>query len=262
MKLLPINERKAISEAKQLVTTLRIRRPEEIDIELIASYCGAHVTYKRIAKEEGHLLRAQESGLIVVAETARLSAKWRFVIAHELGHFICHRGIDQLNLCTDTDLHDWYLSSGHEPEANRFAAELLMPEFLFRKQCEVTRPSLRDITKLAQTFNVSLTAAALRFVFFSPEPVAVVSSKAGVIQWWSATEDFQVQLRKGFTLSTRTYAGDLFAGRSVEDRPTAVDADAWGDDFTGGLELLEHSMFMARYDSALTLLWHPYQDQE
>lgn len=91
--------REAILSAKNLLSSLNIRHPDEIEIDLIAAHCGASVTYRHLSHEEGHLLRAPDTGLIVVDERARRSEKWRFVIAHELGHFICHRNLDQLQMC-------------------------------------------------------------------------------------------------------------------------------------------------------------------
>ena len=65
--------------------------------------------------------------MIVVSDDAYASGKWRFVIAHELGHFLRHPELDQFRLCTDADMGTWY-RAGPEQEANDFAAELLMPE--------------------------------------------------------------------------------------------------------------------------------------
>src|ERR1700722_9067889 len=105
MNELSLASREAVLSAKKLVSSLKIQYPDEIEIDLIAAYCGASVTYRHLSHEEGHLLRAADTGLIVVDERAQTSEKWRFVIAHELGHLICHRDLDQLQLCTDTNLN-------------------------------------------------------------------------------------------------------------------------------------------------------------
>jgi len=251
---LSIASREAIASAKNLLSSLNIRSPDEIEIDLIAAHCGASVTYRPLSHEEGHLLRSADTGLIVVDQRARKSEKWRFVIAHELGHFICHPTLDQLQLCSDTNLNDWYRSSGHETDANFFAAELLMPEFLFAPLCDRTKPSMRDVRDLASKFQTSLTSTAIRMITFSPEPCAVVCSTKGAVDWAFKTQDFAGYITKGQRLTDATYAGDIFAGKSVEDRQQLVDGAGWGM----GRDVYEHSLKLGGYESVLTILWHPY----
>lgn len=259
MRSIPLNFRRAVLTARELIAELKIRSPDEIDIELIASHRGALVQFGSLAHEDGQLIRSGDAGIIVVDERTRTSAKWRFVAAHELGHLLTHRGVDQLRVCTDKDLHEWYMSAGHEPAANHFAAELLMPENLFKPMCDRNRPGLHDVRELANTYNTSLTATALRFVDYSPEPVAVVFSVDGAIAWWLKSDDFRFWLKKGRRLGRLTYAGDLFAGKSVDDRPSAVSAEGWSDDPRAeDFDIHEHSVRLGAY-GVLSLLWHPYQ---
>lgn len=248
----------AVGSAKRLISSLRIMQPSEIDVELIANHLGILVKRRSLRHEEGRLLRAGSHGVIVVAEHAFRTSKWRFVVAHELGHFIRHPDADNFGVCTDGNLAD-YVGSGRETEANDFAAELLMPESLFKKQCDRNRPSLHDVSELAKAFSTSLTSTALRFVYFAPEPCAVVHSTNGVIDWCDWSQDFRLGIKKGSNLTTRTYAGDLFAGSRVDDRLQQVDADAWsGNPWASDFDLYEHSCRVGQ-DSVLTFLWHPFK---
>ncbi|MEZ4447551.1 MAG: ImmA/IrrE family metallo-endopeptidase [Polyangiaceae bacterium] len=236
--------------------SLGIRRPSEIDIELIAAYLNLHVKRSALRHEEGRLLRAGSAGVIVVADHAYASSKWRFVVAHEIGHFLRHPDADTFGLCTSADLTT-YLGSGREAEANDFAGELLMPEHMFAPRCDRNRPSLKDVGEVAAVFHTSLTATALRFVQFAPEPCAVVFSTAGVVTWQSWTQNFLPTIRNGMKLGKDTYAGDLHRGESVADRPHLVDASAWSaNPRVADLDLFEHSRKVGT-DSVLTFLWHP-----
>jgi Zn-dependent peptidase ImmA (M78 family) len=245
----------AVASARQLVSSLRIQAPAEIDIELIANHLGVLIKRRALRLEEGRLVRAGTKGLIVVAESAFSSAKWRFVVAHELGHFVRHAASDAFSACTDGDLST-YLGSGNETEANDFAAELLMPKALFEPWCDLNRPSLRETGALADEFGTSLTATTLRFVEFAPEPCAVVYSVNGVVEWLDWSPNFRIGIKKGTRLTTRTYAGDLVAGNHVFDYLQQVDGEAWSDaPWASDVDLYEHSRQVGP-DSVLTFLWH------
>jgi hypothetical protein len=238
-----------------LVAKLYIRHAKEIDIELIAADFNLLVRRMRLQHEEGRLLRTDTHGIINVSDNAFRSNKWRFVVAHEIGHFVRHSNSDNYEACTRGDLSN-YTGTGREAEANDFASELLMPDVLFKKCCDRNRPSLVDVGELAEEFKTSLTATALRFVMFAPEPCAVVHSTNGAVDWLDWSSNFRLGIRKGTKLDTRTYAGDLFAGGSVADRPSQVDGDAWSDSrWAADVDLFEHSRKVSP-DSVLTFLWH------
>lgn len=244
----------AVAAAKGLVARLRIQHPREIDIELLAAHHRLLVRRRTLQHEEGRLLRTASHGIINVAESAYASAKWRFVIAHEIGHFLRHAEHDSFEACTRGDLS--YVPGGREAEANDFASELLMPEALFAQRCDRNRPSLRDVGELAELFKTSLTSTALRFVLFAPEPCAVIQSTNSVVEWLDWSPGFRLPIARRRKLDRRTYAGDLFAGKDVDDRPSQVDGDAWSDaGWAGDLDVLEHSKRISK-DSVLTFLWH------
>lgn len=245
----------ARAAAKNLLSELRIRAASEIDVELIAAYRGLAVLYKPLANEEGRLVRAGDVGLIVVDKRFQHSEKARFVIAHELGHFVRHVGVDQFELCTDRDLNAWYKTSGAEPEANAFAAELLLPSTLFVPKCDkLNKPNLHHVRQFAKDFGTSLTATAIRLVECTEEPCAVVYSSDGKIDWCIRNDNFAFSPPRGAKLTDSTYAGDLFAGKRVDDRPELMDGAMWPGGI--GIDLQEHSIGMPSYNAVLSLLWH------
>lgn len=245
------------ARAREIIERLQIRDPSEIDIELIAADHGLLVERRELQHEEGRLVRQDQHGIITVAESAYRSRKWRFVVAHELGHFVRHKRVNQLDLCTNADLSNWYTTSGREPEANQFAAELLMPDALFRKRCDRARPSLKDIRALADEFETSVTATAIRFVKLTDEPCATVISRDGAVARVIWNEHFKIGIRKGTRLTNRTYAGDLLAGVPVEDFMQSVDSEAWSDAaWASRYDLHEHSLIVAPR-VVLSFLWHP-----
>lgn len=93
----------------------------------------------------------------------------RFTLAHELGHYLLHRGRGNLFVDDVAVLHRSTPSDTKtarmEAEANVFAAELLMPEKVLREQLK-TNPSMAEsdeaIRKLARRYDVSSAAMKYR----------------------------------------------------------------------------------------------------
>ena len=80
----------------------------------------------------------------------------------------------------------------YEWEANQFAAELLMPRHLFSQDAEHRDAAFHEIAELASQswYDVSVTAAAIRFVEVTSEACALVSAHDGLIDWVMKSEAF------------------------------------------------------------------------
>ena len=80
----------------------------------------------------------------------------RFTLAHELGHFaLNHGGGFRDNDYSFKDVYD-----PREAAANRFAAELIMPEVAVNHL--IQKENIKDIYELARWFNVSKPAITYR----------------------------------------------------------------------------------------------------
>lgn len=85
----------------------------------------------------GMLLVVDGQSLISVKSSIREYPKKRFTVAHEMGHFSIPEHITKERYffqCTDKDLNNFDKKGGKEAEANEFAAELLMPEEMFKEK--------------------------------------------------------------------------------------------------------------------------------
>ena len=104
----------------------------------------------------------------------------RFTIAHEIGHHFLHSdGATVLCRPVDVDQAD-EAARAKEREANRFAAELLMPEPLVR-EC-VGRDGL-EVGALAGAFDVSPIAMAYRLVNLQVLEVVPPDIEAEQARW-------------------------------------------------------------------------------
>jgi Zn-dependent peptidase ImmA (M78 family) len=115
----------------------------------------------------GMLLPEQRLIRINATEGPRNEAplrRFRFTIAHELGHWICHalEGVaPAVSYCRAIDLTE-AADRTLEREANIFAAELLMPENAVRALWE----QLGDLDGVARALDVSPTAMRWRLYSF------------------------------------------------------------------------------------------------
>lgn len=112
---------------------------------------------------------------VAAAEAERSQGRERFTIAHELGHFLLHseESVSSSNffICRTKDVHRTTSSQnkrGKEVEANRFAAELLMPEQLVEQLAHQWKAS---IPKMANLFDVSTEAMGIRLTQLGFLPV-------------------------------------------------------------------------------------------
>jgi hypothetical protein len=228
--------------------------PAELEIEVLAWIRGALVRPSVATGARANLLRLGDRGVIGVADNLGFEER-RWAIAHELGHFEAHAGVSFVGLCSSRDMLAAYEASGREPEANAFAAELLMPEDLFAKRCDVAKVSWTPVRELADEFAVSVTAAALRFIACTDERVCLVCAKDGVISWSAVTKNFGSRPRRNTRIKPWTESYAFFDKNTVETKPQTVSASAWIDDADDDEDLVEHVFAIPRLRVAMSLLW-------
>lgn len=239
--------------AREVISGLKIQNPSEIDIQDIAWVHGILVREDFLEGADGRLVLLGERGIITVKATIPEEGRKRFIIAHELGHFEIHK---HLSLCTDADMTYWSNVRSEEIDANDFAAEILMPEALFARKCEDSDPSLDLIENLANQFQVTLTAAALRYIEFCPERCALIISEGKKIKWFMRTADFGYWFERGAKLDPDSYAYDFFCDGDIPPKIQTVPASAWiSDRRLGTRQIKEHSKALPQYNAVLTLLW-------
>ena len=110
-----------------------------INVEAMAKALGAEIINDSFEDDlSGFSIQKQGKKLIGINENHSPNRR-RFTIAHELGHLFLHSS-KTVNYETSLLMfRDGRSTDGSDPkerEANRFAAELLMPEGLLRKEME------------------------------------------------------------------------------------------------------------------------------
>ncbi len=246
----------AVARAREVLSELGLKHPTEIEIEAIAHARGALVRAAPTRGARANLLRMGDRAIISVDDLPTDQRRW--AIAHELGHFEVHPDVSYLGFCTGEDLRADYHRSGREPEANAFAAELLMPEALFQRAVDkVEKPAWREVQAIAAGFQVSLTATAHRFIELSWERVALFISQEGKVVSNRGRRDFGTRLKKSEPLHSDSLAHDYFAKKKVWPGAQHVSAQAWSPTARDSDEVMEEVFVMEAYGSVLSLVWWP-----
>lgn len=158
---------KVVEKAKEVLCRFAIFSAP-VDVEDIATREGIKVIYEDLEDDVSGLL-FQKNGMSIIAVNAHHHPhRQKFTIAHELGHYYLHEtGADRLFVDRIVYFRNSVSSSGaqqHEIEANKFAAELLMPMNLVKAILESYPSELseHDTFKLANQFGVSQQAMTFR----------------------------------------------------------------------------------------------------
>ena len=232
---------------------LGINDPADIDLEAIAWTQGARVRYRPLHGCEARIFGHGDHAIISINLRSSYTRK-RFSLAHELGHWHFHRG--KLLFCHSRDIGGMQGHSDPEKVANRFAADLLMPPFLFDPWIR-TFPKLdfETVGAVAKAFNVSRTAAAIRIVERNHSPsILICHGKAGR-KWFVSAPDLPGRWFPRADLDPESYAFDILFGGKPDDRyPHKIGADAWFDRWEAERYEVREQTVRTNDDESLTLI--------
>ncbi len=208
----------------------------------------------------------ENSGIITIDSGIEAHTKKRFVLAHELGHFELHLHHKTGFNDGDETLNHWYQenNSREEVEANEFAAEYLMPTELFRSECEGKPFSHKVIEHLANRFQVSKTAAILKFVKNNNgnHSVFVVCCQDNKMKWFERSDDFRYYslFKSKLPPPTGTVAyevsqkGISYYGEEAEQPIWKSDWFKMRDDEPDS-EFFEYCLFVKSYNYMISIIW-------
>lgn len=159
------------SIVKSVLTDLKIDSLP-VKIEDVAKNRGLRVLPYSFDEDISGVLVIEDNIGTIGYNQSESRVRRRFTIAHELGHYELHK--DKASLFMDNGFKMLFRSVNSgvteekqrmEQEANAFAASILMPEHLLKKELEKIEFDLsddEDIKSLAKIFDVSFTAMYYR----------------------------------------------------------------------------------------------------
>jgi Zn-dependent peptidase ImmA (M78 family) len=211
---------------------------------------------------DGYLISANGTWGIMVNGSIRSTARKRFTVAHELGHYYMdyHDGISYQ--CSRKDIGNVSSSAKQdEREANEFAVELLMPAKIFMEDVRQRHIGLETINFLATKYETSMTSTAIRYARSSPDACAIVVSQQGKIRYFAYSDGFRkgkyLYLSRNAPLHHGSYAKKLFdAGLQVSEGQGEVKARSWCANAPDPeVIVLEHSRCLPAFNQVLSLIW-------
>ena len=149
-----------------------------VPVDKVARALGAQLRFSPLDEELSGMIYIKDDVPIIGVNALHHPNRQRFTIAHEIGHLAMHR--DQLSNTVHVDkqlvilMRNQVSSTGQEQmevEANRFAAELLMPTDVFEKVLLDTPVDIDDekpLLELSRKFKVSKQAIEFRIRNLSP----------------------------------------------------------------------------------------------
>jgi Zn-dependent peptidase ImmA (M78 family) len=150
----------------ELLVRFRVRKPP-VAVDKIAKKLGLYLVSLAASDEISGAIIRKDSRVIIAVNSSHHTNRQRFTIAHELGHYFLHEGLEEH---VDQNFRVAWRSADSskavnwlEIQANRFAAELLMPtELLTRDINSLRKIEKRTVALLASTYKVSPEAMKIR----------------------------------------------------------------------------------------------------
>jgi hypothetical protein len=190
----------------------------------------------------------------------------RFTMAHELGHHEIDGHFDAI-FADDSTRHQCrapYASVAlHERQADAFAAELLMPSGPCRRflaKLPEADDGIDAILKLADRCQVSLQAAANRYIDLVERPTALIVSRDGIIDYCLRSDELRKRISRslssGDALPVHAKAARMSDGDVRRACRTPAGETRWCHWFGGSDQsnVQEEAIGLGRYGKIMTVL--------
>lgn len=237
----------------ELLGELGIAEPEEIDIEAIAEYCGATIIYENLEGCEARIVGLNDRAIITVNMSSSMGRQ-RFSAGHELGHWMRDRGKVAFSCQEKIFTVDWS-DEGPERRANRYAADLLLPEFMFQPLTKNQEITFATVDTLATRFSTSMTSTAIRLVQMGSFPAMIVCNERGCRRWFFRGPTVPESLWPHSKVGPGTVAFELFSQKHSKAGPSDTSSHHWIDHpEASNYRVIEDSTKISQ-DLVLTLIW-------
>jgi hypothetical protein len=243
-----------LSPAELVLKGLGVVEPQDIDLEAIAWTLGARIKCRPLDGCEACITGNHERAIITVNSRSPRRRR-RYSIGHELGHWKHDRG--KVLVCRADEIgHAGRKDAPAERVADAFAADLLMPGYLFRPIARAhPKLNLKTVRAIADIFDTSLTSTAIRLVESGHAPALLVCHGSKGRKWFAQGPDVPARWWPQEALDHESGAfAILFGGHADDPVLRRIGADAWFDRPEAGTYEVEEQTIRTGDSEVLTLL--------
>lgn len=231
---------KNATSAERLLRELGVTDPRDIDLEAIAWHVGVRIRYRPLDGSEAQIIGVGDKAIAIINSQSHPCRK-RFSIAHELGHWHHHRG--QSALCSAADIEnyvDQVKVLGRERVADGYAADLLMPEYLFQPRAIAGGSvSFKLAAALSDIFDTSLTASAMRLTDLGTGSSILVCHGSDGRKWFKRGRRVPESYFPSKEIDPRSSALRVLYGNDTRSPRKPVEANLW----FAGREAARHELY-------------------
>jgi Zn-dependent peptidase ImmA (M78 family) len=184
--------------ARKIVEKYKISIPFDLD-KIVEQYATLIYRPIPISGVDGVSLNLKTPGKkpTVIVNSKLPKTRQRFTLAHELGHLIIPWHLGTIVDDIYNDAYKNFLYSQLEQEANRFAAEILLPEKWIIKKISDNTLELAQLHKqIARESGVSDHATAIRLIKYLPKNIIYIAEEFGIVEHTAKTERTIASLQK------------------------------------------------------------------
>lgn len=247
--------------AIRVLSECGIEDPAAINIEDLIVYHNGIVQEVSLTNCDGRMVMKNGRAIVSVNANIEFPHKKRFVLAHELGHMLLHDQ-KEATFSDDYETLEAYKHGPQETEANNFAAELLMPEILFKEACFKKKFSPDLIRTISDRFSTSITSAVYRFVDLGNHPICVFLSKDGNIKYWKKSRDFKLWIpdRNNLPVPSDSVANEYYTSGRIyrqQDAAQSIYKTTWFElgKYDNDTEMFEFCIITKQYNTVLSIIW-------
>ncbi len=249
-----------VAKAKWVLETNAITGIPAESLKALAESEGIKSRYDIFPEDDwdGAFLWKGPKKIILINTRIGKTGRHNFTFAHELGHhFMEHPPSSVKNgqagfhcILSDSEKE----SKPYETEADRFAAELLMPEDRFRFDMIGAEIDFALITGLSNRYMVSKQACSNRIVALTQAPCIIVRTKGASITGYSESRAARGFLKRIATVPDGTTASNAIENKRWQYSFEACQADKWLSRAIPGNVLYECTHISRESGKAMTIL--------
>jgi len=228
--------------AESLIDELGIASARDIDVEAIAFDSGIDILYEALNGCEATLVGFGSKAIATISPSSSRGRE-RFSVAHEIGHWLLHRG-KSFRCRADDMVQNYSADIRLEKEADEFASHLLMPTSIFQPAIKaINKSGLHHLQEIAGQFEVSLQAVSIRLATLDTLPVIVACYTKAGLKWHIKASHVPKRWWLRSQLDDDSFAYDVLYEGGLCNNLGKQPAETWFEnDDADEYEVLEHSM--------------------